>query len=1141
MQNLNNVRDPYDQQILEELIKVSDYARRASEGFNLASLESVRIKVYTLLFELKLEGKRMPVSSVPGHAIKVIDYMHNAKLINNLIYTRWSTFLHNLSYFDSISKEDWNERNLFYTKCQPDKSNPQKVIFAAHHPGLPNSGGKCYSNAMLKIFSNNTWLYDYFLATEYNTSNFNSNKSAYGDPYVYENSKGETITKNPTKTNGDFTEAFIKLLRDMSQSGNKVINTIDFYNTLEKANPMFGGYAGDSKDFFLYLLQTVHSVINKPVPGVAKITKLPNQYDHQNTFNYFFTNEVQQEQSIVQNAFYGIYESSTQCLECRKKCASNQTQCPTSYGYQKNQFFTFALADVRTHVQKRCKSSGKPVPSDPIISLRDCFESFTKIEQLKGDNQYYCNTCHKLQDAEIKTQIYSLPNDVIINLDRGKDNKFPWRVDLPFYLDCHDTGVIQKTQQYEFKFLSGINQLIGESGNSAHFVAYTKSSKDGKWYRHSDQIVEQVSEQRIKDIKAPDTIKQEPPLTNCNVVYSGGDTHMNIAQKMLFYVLEKVNDGNYRRAIINRFDNLAKLPNTGYESAKRFAYLLMYACANRDNITDNKLSNLVCAVYEIIEGDSSFFDDSMEYYRDIIQETTRQISQNKNIASIQNINNWIVNEYCLNKITDSGYKTAIEQWLQSSDANKGKFLHLLMYAGDNRDSIQSNNLSNLICAVYEMVKNDRGLSDSYIECYKFLIQKAAEKISAEKSVTAVENIIDWIIDEHCLRKIIDQGYKTAIMQWLQNSGSNKGKVSHLLVYAATRNIPNQNILSNLICAVFDMIHNDDLLDDNEFSVNYDGNLVSVTRMQHYRNIIDVTVRQVWTVSNMNVWLYRSNNNELMPKSLTNLAVHSKYSNKGYSDQQLLSRMNMNNPYSVDDFVSYINSNFTRVNNQSMNIQISRGQIANVNIHNTQNNNTVRQNNQNNINQARNNQNIDINNNQNESINGKNQSVQCDVADVSRQDTNRNKNTSNSENKNIEETDNLTTSNKNNGKSSNLEQDKDKTSEKGENNHSRSASKNPGSERNENSERRSTILYIFLAILFIPTVIFSILFVYLAIQSYEFNCNLEKNVLQNLGNNTYRNKNTDKQKKELMSNSERKNTITVEKTREIKKKNKIISD
>ena len=175
-------------------------------------------------------------------------------------------------------------------------------------------------------------------------------------------------------------------------------------------------------------------------------------------------------------------------------------------------------------------------------------------------------------------------------------------------------------------------------------------------------------------------------------------------------------------------------------------------------------------------------------------------------------------------------------------------------------------------------------------------------------------------------------------------------------------------MSNFICAVFDMIRTDDLLDDTQFNLNYGGRVMPVTRTQHYKNIINITVQQTWNVSNMNLWLYRRGNVQL-PKSLTNVAVHNKYSGKNYSDQQLISQMNMNNPYSVDDFVSYLNSNFTRVNNQSMNIQMSRGQIVNTNIQNMQNNNTVRQNNPNsNFNNAvQNNQTNNIDSEQNNNI------------------------------------------------------------------------------------------------------------------------------------------------------------------------------
>jgi ubiquitin C-terminal hydrolase len=52
-----------------------------------------------------------------------------------------------------------------------------------------------------------------------------------------------------------------------------------------------------------------------------------------------------------------------------------------------------------------------------IFSLYNGFEDNEKNQQLKGDNQFYCNNCKKLCDAEIKTKIIEAPDKLLINIE----------------------------------------------------------------------------------------------------------------------------------------------------------------------------------------------------------------------------------------------------------------------------------------------------------------------------------------------------------------------------------------------------------------------------------------------------------------------------------------------------------------------------------------------------------------------------------------------------------------------------------------------------------------------------------------------------------------------------------------------------
>jgi ubiquitin C-terminal hydrolase len=196
----------------------------------------------------------------------------------------------------------------------------------------------------------------------------------------------------------------------------------------------------------------------------------PNQYDRVNTFQFFILTYDRTNFSIISKIFYGTYENMTKCRECQK----------VLYNYQKFEFISFGMFDYK----------GK------IFNIYDGFEDYQKMSLLTGDNQFYCNNCKKLCDAELYTKIIFPPNKLLINIDYGKNKKF-----IPSNVKFDEEIDITKYVNFNFGFpikyrLIGICIHFGSSGSYGHYVAYCKHPS-GRWFIFNDSKVNECSKNSI--------------------------------------------------------------------------------------------------------------------------------------------------------------------------------------------------------------------------------------------------------------------------------------------------------------------------------------------------------------------------------------------------------------------------------------------------------------------------------------------------------------------------------------------------------------------------------------------------------------------------------------------------------------------
>ena len=326
--------------------------------------------------------------------------------------------------------------------------------------GLDNIGAQCYMNATLQSLSNTPPLANYFL-----------------NKYKYNQNDKNKIMSN---------EFFIVLQNLWNRKNNKKSYApYSFKNVLSKENPLFAGIqANDSKDLINFLLERFHEELNE-----AKIqqnnTYLINQVDQldENKMLNIFLNEIKSKYySIISNLFYGIMENKIKCQSCQN----------IKYSFNICYFLDFPLEQVNKYCfNKGLRNNISTSNKIPDVNLYECFNYFRNSFSMTGDNQIYCNICNIYCDALYEKNLYSLPNFLIINLNRGRGAVYECKVNFPEKLNLLNY-VVQKENTY--LELYAVISHIGPSSMSGNFVAYCKHHIDNKWYKYNDSIVTPCTE-----------------------------------------------------------------------------------------------------------------------------------------------------------------------------------------------------------------------------------------------------------------------------------------------------------------------------------------------------------------------------------------------------------------------------------------------------------------------------------------------------------------------------------------------------------------------------------------------------------------------------------------------------------------------
>ena len=142
------------------------------------------------------------------------------------------------------------------------------------------------------------------------------------------------------------------------------------------------------------------------------------------------------------------------------------------------------------------------------VDIKDGFQHYKKDNQLGGQNKLYCQKCGNTCDHIQSNHFYTLPEYLVINLNRGEGNKYQVGATFDEFLDL--TNEVQTNLECHKYRLIGVITHLGPHGTGGHYIAYGFLEEKNMWYKFDDSRVTESTFNEAKTSKPFDNYRCDP-------------------------------------------------------------------------------------------------------------------------------------------------------------------------------------------------------------------------------------------------------------------------------------------------------------------------------------------------------------------------------------------------------------------------------------------------------------------------------------------------------------------------------------------------------------------------------------------------------------------------------------------------------